>query len=362
MISYAGRDARTVNFLKTVYFDHPQWVPASMWFLPATWMMHRERLEEVLLAHPKLYPGWKKGQYNFDTNWGVTYEVGQHTDCWGVTWDNVRLGMSSTAVGHPLADWEAFDSGRWKAPDPEKDHWFGPRNFDADRERLRKAREARQVAEIAPLNHGFVFLLLADLRGYEEFMVDVAMGEPRLDRLIEAIESYELPVIRKYLEMGAEQVTFGEDLGIQTGLPISPAAWRRYIKPTYRKLFAPCRDADAIVYLHTDGNILDIIPDLIECGVNILNPQIRPNTAAGLRQVARGKVALHQDLDRQLFPFATPRQLEEHVGQVVEELYLPEGGLSLSIEIAPDVPLENIDALATAIEKTCRLPDPKDLQ
>ena len=67
----------------------------------------------------------------------------------------------------------------------------------------------------------------------------------------------------------------------------------------------------------------------------------------------KGKVALHQDLDRQLFPFATPSEIEEHIGTVFDGLYMPEGGLILHAECDPDVSLENIDAVCTALEKVC---------
>jgi hypothetical protein len=74
--------------------------------------------------------------------------------------------------------------------------------------------------------------------------------------------------------------------------------------------------------------------------------------------MAKGKVALNQDLDRQLFPFATPSQIEDHIGQVFEGLYMPEGGLMLYAECEPDVPLDNIDAICTALEKICHPPQP----
>ena len=73
--------------------------------------------------------------------------------------------------------------------------------------------------------------------------------------------------------------------------------------------------------------------------------------------IARGKVALNQDLDRQMFPFATPSEIADHVGEVFEGLYLKEGGLMLIAECGPDVPLENIDAICSAFEKLCNLPD-----
>jgi uroporphyrinogen-III decarboxylase len=106
-----------------------------------------------------------------------------------------------------------------------------------------------------------------------------------------------------------------------------------------------------LVGLHTDGNILEIIPDLVECGVDILNPQFRANTLEGLVRVARGKVCLNQDLDRQLMPFVEPAKLKEHVRETARELSLPQGGLMLIAEIGPDVPLANIEAIIEVFEE-----------
>jgi uroporphyrinogen-III decarboxylase len=160
------------------------------------------------------------------------------------------------------------------------------------------------------------------------------------------------------VELGAEEIILGEDLCMQTSLPISPQMWRRFVKPSYQAIMAPARDRGLPVFLHSDGHILEIIPDLIECGVTCLNPQFRANGLAGLAQVARGKVALCQDLDRQLFPFATPSQIQEHIGQVYEALHLDKGGLILHAECGPDVPLQNVDAMCMAMEKLCNLPEP----
>jgi hypothetical protein len=134
---------------------------------------------------------------------------------------------------------------------------------------------------------------------------------------------------------------------------MSPAMWRKYIGPSYHRLLDPCRRAQVPVYLHSDGHILEIIPDLIEAGVRVINPQIRANGLEGLCEVARGRVAIDQDLDRQLFPFASPSDIEAHIGEVYEALYMPEGGLMLIAECGPDVPLENIDAICVAYERIC---------
>ena len=81
MLSYAGRNRYTVNFLKTLYFDNPEWTICRVGLMPATWMRHREQLEEVVLAHPRIFPGYCKGERDFDALPSPLYAGGLHTDC-----------------------------------------------------------------------------------------------------------------------------------------------------------------------------------------------------------------------------------------------------------------------------------------
>jgi hypothetical protein len=360
MIGYADRTRATVNWLKAMYFDRPWWTPASAGILPAAWMKYRADMEAVVLAHPRLFPGYEKGRHNFDELGNPTYRAGRFTDAWGCVWENPTQGMVGQVTGHPLADWSAFES--WTPPDPLKDGAFGPRNWQAERDHMARERREGRVVGGGGLAHSLFFLLLTDLRGFENALVDMALDEPRLHKLMAVIQDYNVAVIREYLRLGMEVMYTGEDLGMQHALPISPAMWRRYIKPAYEAMFGPCRDAGVPVYLHCDGHILDIIPDLIEVGVRVLNPQFRANGLDGLVRVARGRVAINQDLDRQLFPFASPAQLEDHIAETHAALSLPEGGLMLVAEIGPDVSPTTADAIFGALERVCRLPPPEEQQ
>jgi hypothetical protein len=359
MNRYAGKNRAAANYLKTIYFDCPEWTPCSVNFLPATWMRHGPALEELVLAHPRVFPGYRKGavDYTFPTMWCPTYESGRHTDCWGVVWDNIARGLDGQVVVHPLAEWSALSAWKKRRPDPLRDGWFGPQpDWNHVRRDLGAAKARGDLAWGGGLPHGFFFMNLYYLRGFENLMLDLATDDPRIREVMAVLSSYNVAVARQYLDLGAEIMSFGEDLGMQAALPISPAMWRRLVKPAYEELFGMCRDRHVPVYLHSDGHILEIIPDLIETGVRVLNPQIRANGLAGLQEVARGKVALNQDLDRQLFPFATPSEIEDHITEVFEGLCLDEGGLMLTAECGPDVPLENIDAICLTLEEVCRLP------
>ena len=103
--------------------------------------------------------------------------------------------------------------------------------------------------------------------------------------------------------------------------------------------------------MHTDGHILEIIPDLVACGVDVINPQVGANGLENLAEICKGKVCVDLDLDRQKFPFWNPDDIDRHVKEAVEILGSPEGGLGLRAEIGDDVPLENVEAICAALEK-----------
>lgn len=357
MIQYQGKDKHTVNLLKTIYFDHPDWTPCRVSLMPATWIKYRQELEAIVLAHPRIFPGYQQGEKDFDRIDNPLYLPGQHTDCWGTVWENIERGLDSIPIYCPLADWAAFDT--YLPPDPLTEAEFGPRPpWETVQRKLDEARQRGQLAQGGGLMHGFMYMRLFYLRGFDNLMLDMAADEPMLHDLIRMVEDYNATVIAKYVKVGAEYISLGDDLGLQHALPMSPAMWRKFIKPSYLRMLRPCRQADIPVYLHTDGHILEIIPDLIEAGVRVLNPQIRANGLQGLQQMAKGRVALDQDLDRQLFPFATPSQIEDHIHTVFDALFLPEGGLMLYAECEPDVPLENIDAICSVLTEICNPPAP----
>jgi hypothetical protein len=119
-------------------------------------------------------------------------------------------------------------------------------------------------------------------------------------------------------------------------------------------IFQTCRKAGSLVYLSSDGHLLEIVDDLIECGVSAHDPQLRANTLEGIRKAYKGKLCANVDLDRQGFAFMTPQQIRDQVDEVVQVMADPKGGLMISGSVWDDlVPLENIEALCAAIQDFC---------
>ena len=185
-------------------------------------------------------------------------------------------------------------------------------------------------------------------------MLDFATDAPELPRLIEMLQAYELKLIEQWLQIGVDAIGFHTDIGTQRGLMIHPKRFRQYIKPLFMTLFQTCRQAGVHVSLSSDGCLLEIVDDLIECGVSVHDPQLRANTLPGIARAYRGKLCAKVDLDRQSFPFLTPQQLREQIKEVVDSMALPEGGLMvLAAVYGKDVPLRNIAAICEAMEEYC---------
>ena len=339
------KDERTDNFLRAAEFRGPKWIPAAVSIMPATWRKYREEVERIVLDHPGIFPDYREGSRDFDRIEVETYRQGCYTDAWGCVWENVCEGLDGLVVEGPLEDWEAMD--HFRPPDP-----LAQVNWDAAARNVERAIQEGRLAT-GGLEHGFMYMRLYYLRGFENFMLDIAQGDSRLERLIDMVLDHNVKRIRKWLELGVEMMTFGDDLGTQKGLPISPRHFRKYLRPCYAEMFGLCRDEGVSVYLHSDGHILEIAEDLVEAGVTILNPQVRPNTLKGLAERAKGKVCINLDLDRQLFPFATPSQIRDHIREAIDVLGDDKGGLMLHAECEPDVPLENISAICDALEEWC---------
>jgi uroporphyrinogen decarboxylase len=266
------------------------------------------------------------------------------TDIWGCRWRYPISALDGIVIDHPVKEWSDLD--HYTGPDP--DTFI---DWDKAAENVRKQHDEGSIA-VGGTDHGGVFLRLTYLRGYEQFMVDVAEQSEELDRLIAIVENFWMEVITRWADIGVDQVSFGDDLGLQDRLPMSPAAWRRVIKPTYQRLYSYCRSRNIYVFMHTDGYIVDIIPDLIECGVTTLNPQELVNGLGNLADLAKGKVYIDLDIDRQhITPYGTPEEIDDHIRNCVETLGSPNGGLKFVWGVYPPTPYENIEACVRAMDK-----------
>jgi hypothetical protein len=214
-------------------------------------------------------------------------------------------------------------------------------------------RRCKKINVISSGSGERLFDRLYALRGFDNLMSDFARNDPHLPRLIQMLQDHEMKIIQRYIPLKPDIISFHTDIGTQDRLMISPRQFRKNIKPMFLTLFQACRKAGIHVSLSSDGYLLDIVDDLVECGVSTHDPQFRANTLEGIAKFYKGKMAINLDLDRQAFPFYTPEQLKKMIKNSVESLNSPTGGLMMFASISDDVPLENIKAICEGFEEFC---------
>lgn len=329
------------NFLRNASFEGHEWIPQHVSLSEAYWQAAREGLEDVCLRHPVLFPDFEKGKTDFDS--GIRDEDQRRkVDSWGCEWEYELDGLDGLVVGHPLADWANFET--WTPPEPPA----------FDEQRRKELAEKRACGEIASCDteHGFLFMRLYYLRGFDNFMMDVASEDPRLDQLVDIVASYWDRMLRPYIEVGIDLLSAADDLGTQTASMLGPKHFRRWLMPTYKRLFLPARQSGAQVFMHHDGYIMDIMDEIIESGVSIVNPQDLVNGIDNLARDVKGRVCIRIDIDRQhVLPFGSPGDVCELVKEEIMKLGSPAGGLEMVVGIYPPTPLENVEALCSALEK-----------
>jgi hypothetical protein len=341
------------NYLRTVRFEHPEYIPMNFCVNGACWAEYgHEAVFELMESHPLLFPGCRRPEGEYKP---VFHPVARRDepflDDFGCLWKTARDGLTGTVVEHPLAQWEAF--GQWKAktPDPELCSGIGPLDWEQERADT-EARRKRGELIFRGLRHGHTFLQLCDIHGYQNLLYDFADDEPRLRELIDIVERFNMAVVQRYLETGVDCFGYPDDLGMQRGPMLPPDDFRKYIKPSYQRLMKPARDRGVPVHMHSDGDIRDLLEDLIDGGVDIINLQDIVNGIDFIAERFAGKTCVDLDIDRQsVTVFGTPADVDRHILNAVKSVGRKEGGLMMTYGWYPGTPLENAAAAADAMEK-----------
>ena len=339
------------NYLRTVRFENPDFVPMFFIFNDACYHKYEQDwIFDMMESHPFLFPNFVRPQGHFTPSY-LPYSRKDHlyTDDFGCVWKTVMDGIVGVVVEHPLADLDALDS--YIFPDPEKCTGIGPINWSEEKARIDRLKEQGQPA-IGGLRHGHTFLQLCDIRGYENLLMDMFDEEPRLTQLIGGLEEFNLGIVKQYLAIDLDVMTFAEDLGMQIGPMLSPELFRKYIKPSYKRLMAPAREMGKIIHMHSDGDIRTLVADLIDGGVDVVNLQDLVNGVDWIADNLAGKICVDLDIDRQsIIAHGTPKQIDSHIREAVEKLGSKKGGLMMCHGLYPGVPECNAEALMDAMER-----------
>jgi uroporphyrinogen decarboxylase len=309
-----------------------------------TYELERALDEDMLLTSV----GWANSYYQEGYQEGKTY-----TDEWGITWKAVGYttpygrGAYTEMVGHPLADDLAVES--YKGPDPVRPELYA--------EAARVIREFKDEYWIVGVTVTTIFECAWALRGYEKLLMDFVSNPDLAERILDIPYRYHLTAAQKLVEMSVDMIWIGDDVGSQHGMLISPAHWRRFLKPRMAHFIATLKGIvpQVKVAYHSDGMIYPIIPELIEIGVDVLNP-VQPACMdpTRLKKEYGDKLCFWGSIDEQhTLPFGSPADVEKEVVTRLKTLG-KNGGLIIgpTHHVQLDTPMENFWAMVNTATKT----------
>ena len=190
------------------------------------------------------------------------------------------------------------------------------------------------------------------LRGMENFMMDFIAHPAFVEELFKSLTSMYIALIDRISAYPFDAIRFGDDWGYQRGVITGASRWRKFIKPGIKRIFGHAREKGFAVMVHSDGDVTELLPDLIDMGVQILNP-IQPEAMDILliKRLYGRDLCFNGGVSTQL---TLPRGTAEDVRREVEACLciLGKGGgyvLSPAKAIMSDVPLENAAALIDTI-------------
>jgi uroporphyrinogen decarboxylase len=285
--------------------------------------------------------GWVNSYYRgneaYTDEWGVRFVPAEYTTRFGT-------GYYTEPVGHPLADAKALES--YVVPDPERPELY----TGVERLLCEHGNEHWIVGETVTT----ILETAGALRGLPQLLMDLVEDPGLADRILEIPFRYHLAAAKRMVRMGVDMIWVGDDVGTQRGLLLSPRLWRKHLKPRMARFIAEIKSINPalLVAYHSDGDIRPIIPELIEIGIDVLNPiQPRCMDPAEIKRDYGDRLAIWGTIDEQYtLPFGTPDDVRREVCLRLETVGMG-GGFIIgpTHHLQLDTPLENFWAMVETI-------------
>lgn len=305
-----------------------------------TYELERALGEDMLLTSV----GWANSYYMdskpYVDEWGVGWKIQQYETPFG-------QGYYTEIASHPLADETTISS--YCPPDPNRPELY------LDSEQM--IRDFKDEYWIVGVTVTTIFETAWALRGLEQMLMDMATKPDLANQLLEIPFQYHLTAAKKLVEMGVDMIWIGDDMGTQHKMLISPRMWRKYFKHRMATFIAELKTINPNVKIayHTDGNVIPVIPELIEIGLDVLNP-IQPASMepAEIKKKFGDRLSFWGTIDEQrTLPFGSPKDVADEIRQRLKTVG-HDGGLILAPthHVQLDTPLENFWAMVNTIVST----------
>lgn len=283
-------------------------------------------------------------------NWKAeTRKDRSYVDEWGITRKKPQGGWYFDIIASPLKNANIDDLKRYSWPDPDD-----PERFKRLKKEAEKLYRDNKYPIVVDPTGSIPFQNAQLLRGFDTFLMDLVLNQKFAEALMDKLLDFQIELLKKlFKEAGSyiDIIKVADDLGAQDGPLIAPKLYRRLIKSRHRQLISFIKkNSKAKVFFHSDGGVYPFIEDLIEIGVDILNPiQVSAHgmNPRELKKKFGDQLCFWGSIDtQQVLPYGDVKDVEEEVKRRIDEL-APGGGYILGPvhNIQPDVPPENICAM-----------------
>jgi len=314
-------------------FTGPDRLPRDVWggrfiakYRPLEWQEMLERFPMDFDRAPSVLAASARAS-------GDASAPGAYIDDWGSEWTALEIGVAGEVTRPVLQEWAelATFTPPWEM--------LNDRQLDIVNTFCRTS-ESFILGEVGP----GPFERLQFLRGSEALFYDLA-DEPRaLMQLLELVHDFYQQHVALWCRTDVDAVVIGDDWGSQTALLISPGQWRRLFRPLYAAYFAQMRAAGKRVFFHSDGYIREIMPDLIDIGVDALNSQLFCMDIEEIARHFRGRLTFWGEVDRQyVLPFGSVTEVQQAVRRLRCAFGGEYGGLLAQLSWGISDPLDNIE-------------------
>ncbi len=321
---------------RTLEFSAPDRIPRQIWLLPWAENKYPEELIQIkkqfpddLVSAPALYTRPLRVQ-------GERYTRGEYVDEWGCTFTNPQDGIIGIVHKPLVGDWQGLDTF-----EPPEDM------LHVDIEGIN--RFCRETDQFVLAGHVVrPFERLQFIRTMEQALIDLMEQPSELFELLERMHTFYCKEIEVWARTDVDAIALMDDWGTQQAMLLHPDIFRQVFKPMYRDYVEIARRYGKYVFMHSDGYIMDIIPDLIEVGVDSLNAQIFCMGVEELGKRFKGKITVWGEIDRQhLLAHGTAAEIEAAVQSVWHHLYAP-GGVIAQCEFGLEAHPDSIRAVFAA--------------
>ncbi len=191
------------------------------------------------------------------------------------------------------------------------------------------------------------------IRGFDNALMDCVAEPDFFAELLDRLTDLYLDQLQMCADIPADAFMFGDDWGDQRGVMVGPERWRRFFKPRYARIYEAAHAQGKIVISHCCGSVVDIIPDMIEIGLDVLEsvqPEARGMNPYELKKAWGGKITFWGCLGSQsIIPFGTPQEIHAEVRRLRREMG-EDGGyiLAPAKALQPETPTQNAVAVVEA--------------